>query len=65
MFWKKKEKIPQKNYSYDINVQSDVTAFEAATIAIKGLRFRSHLDRNTFFDTLPLDCQRHIKRTEN
>jgi len=64
MFWKKKEKPRRKLYYYDINIQPDITAVEAAKIAMMSARFHSHLERDMWFDSLPPECQRHIKKLE-
>ena len=61
MFKKKKVEKP-KSVSYKVDIQPDITTQELAKIVFSGLRFRDEYDRNQFYDSLPLESQRHIKK---
>jgi len=60
-FRKKKVEKP-KTVSYKVDVQPDITIQELAKIVFTGLRFRNEYDRNLFYDSLPPESQRHIKK---
>ena len=60
-FRKKKIDKPKSN-SYKVDIQPDMTIPELARIVFDGLRFTSEWDRDRFYNSLPPESRRHIKK---
>jgi len=61
--WNNKPKPPKMVPSqYHVDIQPDMTIPELARIVFNGLRFTNEWDRDRFYNSLPPESQRHIKK---